>query len=173
MKKRNGMKLFTLILTLSFLLSATVVNAGKVTLVEGTPVKVRFDPNMKISSGKLEKGIPLLIYLAEDIKVGGITIVEAGAEGKAEVLEVVPASRPSTGGSIKVGFIELTPKGEYSTLDVSGIKLSGTTEAKGKNKKYMIFLLGIGLLLKGGQGEIDTSKTYEAQIKETIIMQSP
>ncbi len=173
MKKRNAMKLITLVLSLLFLFSATVANAGKVTLVEGTAVKVRFDPNMKITSGKLGKGIPLLIYLAEDIKVGGITIVEAGAEGKAEVLEVIPASRPSKGGSIKVGFTELTPKGEYNTLDGSGIKLGGTIEAKGKNKKYMIFLLGIGLLLKGGQGEIDTGKTYEAQIKETIIMQSP
>lgn len=145
---------------------------GKVQLPEGTEVKVRFDPDMKVSSGKLMKGIPLLIYLTEEITVGGKTIVEEGAQGKAEVLEVKEASKPGKPGYIKVGFTEIEPKGEYSTLDGSNIKLAGEVEAKGKGKKLLSFLLGFGLLIKGGQGELKVDQVYTAKIKETIIMQS-
>jgi len=161
-----------ILMTLVALLIVPNAFGGKVQLPEGTEVKVRFDPEMKVSSGKLMKGIPLLIYLAEPIMIGGKTIVEEGSQGKAEVLEVREASKPGKPGYIKVGFVEIEPKGEYSTLDESNIKLSGEAEAEGKGKKLLSYLLIFGLFIKGGQAELPVDQVYTAKIKETIIMQS-
>jgi len=146
--------------------------AGKVVLPEETEIKVKFDPNMIVNSGKLQPGIPLLIFLEEDIKVGGKTIVEAGATGKAEVVEVVKASKPGKPGFIKIAFTELEPKGAYKTADNAKIKIAGFAEGQGKGKKLLSYIFFFGLILKGGQGEIDARQSYPAIIKETIILEN-
>lgn len=169
-EKRQG--LLVIFISLFVLAMVPHAYAGKVLLPEETEVKVRFDPNMKVNSGELQKGIPLLIYLAESIKIGGKTIVEEGAQGKAEVLEVRKASKPGKPGYIKVGFVELEPKGEFAALDESKIQLSGEAEAGGKGKKLLSYLFIFGLFIKGGQAELPSDTVYTAQIKETIVMQS-
>lgn len=146
--------------------------AAKIVLPESTPIKVRFDQSLEINSGKVEKGMELPIVLAEDIKIGGKTVIEAGASGKAEVVEAEGNSRPGNPGYIKIAFLELEPKGEYKTGDGSPIMLSGFEENKGKGKKLLSFIFIFGLFISGSEGEIDTALDYTATIKETVILET-
>lgn len=146
--------------------------SGKVVLPEKTEIKVKFDSALQINSGKLQPGLTLSIYLAEDIKVGGITIVEASAEGTAKVEEIVEASRPGKPGKITVAFSELGTKGKYRTAKDAKIKLAGSIEREGKSRKLLSILFIFGLFIKGSQGEIDTAQEYTATISETIVLES-
>jgi hypothetical protein len=147
--------------------------AGKVSLPKGmTGVIVRFDPAQRINSGKLQEGDSVSIYLAEDIKIGGITIVEAGAKGTAVVQKAVKASRPGKPGRIEMAFVDLSPKGSYRSKDGSNIKLAGVASDDGGGRKILSWLFILGLFIKGGQGEIDTAQHYPATVGETIILES-
>ena len=157
---------------LAVLFISTAVSAGKVVVPEGTELKLRFDSAMVVSSGKLQPGITLSIYLAEDIKVGGKTIIEAGAEGTAKVEEITESSRPGKPGAIKVAFVDLGTKGKYKTAEDAVIKLSGGVEAKGKSRKIVSWLFILGAFISGTDGEIDTTLDYPATIVETIILES-
>jgi hypothetical protein len=147
--------------------------AGRVSLPKDvTKIKVKFDPAARIDSGRLEAGDSLSISLAEDLKVGGITVVEAGAKGTAIVKEAVKASRPGKPGKIVVSFVDLNPKGSYRSRDGGNIKLAGVAEDKGGGRKIISLLFILGLFIKGGQGEIDTAPAYTATVGETIILES-
>jgi hypothetical protein len=147
--------------------------AGTVSLPkEKTVVNVKFDPAARIDSGRLKAGDSLAIFLAEDVKTGGITIVEAGAKGTAIVKEVVKASRPGKPGKIVISFVDLSPKGIYKSKDGGNIKLAGVVSKDGGGRKIISWLFILGLLIKGGQGEIDTATAYPAKVGETIILES-
>jgi uncharacterized protein YuzE len=147
--------------------------AGRVSLPKDvTKIMVKFDPAAKIDSGRLKAGDSLAISLAEDVKVGGITIVEAGAKGTAVVKEAVKASKPGKPGKIVVQFVDLSPKGSYKPRDGGNIKLAGMVSDNGGGRKILSWLFILGLFIKGGQGEIDTAQPYEATVGETVIMES-
>ena len=110
---------------------------------------------------------------AEDVKIGGITIVEAGATGTAEVKEAIAASKPGNPGKIVLAFTDLEPKGQYISIEGSKIKLSGEIEEEGGGRKILSLLFILGLFIKGGEGEVDTALEYEATVEETIILESP
>ncbi|MCP4706394.1 MAG: hypothetical protein GY865_17485, partial [candidate division Zixibacteria bacterium] len=135
-------------------------------------IKVRFDPNMVIDSKTASEGIPLLINLAEPIEIGGVTIVEKGAAGTATVVEVKKATTGGKGGSIKIEFVDLEPKGDFSLPDGEKIKIAGTAESKGKNKTLLSWLLIGGLFIKGKDGVISADQYYDATITENIILES-
>ncbi len=157
---------------LAVLFLSTAATAGKVVVPEGTEVKVRFGEGVEVSSGKLQPGITLSIYLAEDVKVGGATIIEAGAEGKAKVEEIKESSRPGKPGSIKIAFVELGTKGKYKTAGDAVIKLSGGVEAEGKSRKLVSWLFILGAFISGTDGEVDTTMDYPAKIVETVVLES-
>jgi hypothetical protein len=146
--------------------------AGKVVLPEDTEVKVKFGSSIMVNSGMLQKGLDIPIYLAEDITIGGKTIVEEGTEGSAKVIEIERASRPGDPGYIKLSFTELDTKGEYETANGEPIKLDGIVDNKGKGRKFLSLLFILGLFISGSEGEIDTSQTYTATVKETVILQT-
>ncbi|MBD3401929.1 hypothetical protein GF420_03460 [candidate division GN15 bacterium] len=157
-------------------LMALTVNTTAATfqLPAGTPVAVTFAANQPISSGDVISGVPLVITLAEPIKLGDRVLVEAGAEGKAMVTDVKKASAPGNPGMIRVEFQEIDTKGEFATTDGSSIKLTGAVEMEGKGKKTLAFITIIGILfIKGGQGEIPADSTYSAEVAETIVLTSP
>ena len=101
----KGLKVFAVVMLFCLFLMPSLY-AGKIRVPEGTPIKVKFDKDMKIDSGKLTKGIPLLIYLDDPVIIGGRVVIDKGTQGKAEVLEVKPASKPGKGGYLKIGFID-------------------------------------------------------------------
>jgi hypothetical protein len=169
MKKpyRNIYLLFiVLLLTLGISGSAY---AGRVLLPDSLEVKIKFDSTLQITSGKLVKGAPIAIHLAEPIQIGGVTIVERGAPGTAVVSEVKKAGKGGKPGQIKVDFTELEPKGDYMTEDSAKIKLLGSVENKGKKKGIFPYLFFI-LLVKGGEGQIKADSVYTATTAESIMM---
>ena len=115
--------------TLAVLFLSTAASAGKVVVPEGTDVKVRFGEGVEVSSGKLQPGITLSIYLAEDVKVGGATIIEAGAEGKAKVEEIkdqlgderIEASAAGDTFSLYLRTLPLSPQ-ETTAINASSTK---------------------------------------------------
>lgn len=163
-------------LTVALLIAVSLLpvcaSAGKIVLPEKTEVKLKFDSYIILNSGKLQKGLELPVYLEEDIKIGGKTIIEKGAEGKAEVTEVVEHSKPGKPGYIKLAFTELKAKGEYKTLDGEVIKLAGEVENEGKGRKFISLLFIFGLFINGSEGEIDNSQVYTATVAETIILET-
>ncbi len=168
MRKRNLLVVAVLLVSL---LPAGAF-AGKVVLPEETAIKVKFDPAIKINSGKLQPGLTLTIFLAQDVKIGGATIIEAGAEGTAKVEEIVPASRPGDPGKIKISFVDLGTKGKYHAADNARIKLGGFVENEGKGRKLLSWVFVLGLFIKGSQGEIDNMLEYPAIIKETTVLET-
>jgi len=147
--------------------------AARVVLPEDTDITVQFDNTTKINSGNVEAGQMLDFTLAEDIKIGGKTVVEAGAPGKAEVVDLKKASAPGKPGYIKIKFTELGSKGEFKTAEDAPIKLSGEFENKGKGKSFLTKIpLLYGFFVGGGQGKVDTKATYNAKVAETIVLES-
>jgi hypothetical protein len=162
----------TIILALFFILSTISVQAATIQLPKGTEVKLKFVEGMKISSGDLSKGIPIIAYLEEAIEIGGKTVVEKGAQATANVAEVTPAGKPGKPGHIKIEFVELETKGAYQSIDGSKIKLTGILENTGKSKKTLSLIFIFGLFIKGTQGEITTNAVYTVQVAESIILES-
>jgi hypothetical protein len=161
-----------MVLTLFIFLLSAAVQAGTIQLPKGMDVKVKFAPGMKISSGELGKDVPLLIYLAEPIKIGNTTIVEEGAQGTAKVVDVKKAGKGGKPGYIKVAFVDLETKGEYRSPDNSRIKLEGEIENAGKGRKTLSYLFIFGLFIKGKQGIINPDVVYTAKVAESIILES-
>ncbi len=119
----------------------------------------------------MSEGIPIVCYLAEAIEVGGITVVEEGAQGTATVVEVEPAKRGGKPGRIKIEFTGLDAKGEYRLLTDSKIKLTGIKEVKGKGKGFFPYLF-FKFILKGSEGVIPTNMIYTAEVAENIVLES-
>jgi hypothetical protein len=147
-------------------------DAMVVRLNKDTEITVKFDSDQKVSSGKLSKGDSVDIVLAEPIVMDDSTIVESGASGKAVVTEMEKAGKAGKPGYIKVQFATLLSKGAFATSDDEPILLTGEVENQGSSKKLCSYIMLFGLIIKGGQGEIDTSATYTATIKESIKLKS-
>ena len=160
--------LFAVLLFCLFVIPS--LQAGKIRVPEGTEIKVRFDKEVKINSGKLNQGVPIQIYLEDPVIIGGRVVIDEGTTGKAEVLEVKSSGRAGKPGYLKIGFVELEPKGEFKRVDGTTIKISGEVEADGKGKKLLSYLFIFGLFIKGSQAEIPTDQVYNAVIAETIDM---
>ncbi len=175
MISRIGHKRFSwvAVVAASALMLATVpAHAGTIQVPKGQEVKLKFPPGMNISSGEMTQGVPIICYLHEPIEIGGITVVEAGAQVTAKVAEVKPAGKPGKPGYIKIEFESLDAKGEYRLLTEGKIKLSGTIEAEGKGRKLLSYLLIFGLFIKGTQAEINTQIIYTATVAESIVLES-
>lgn len=164
---------FLVLVWVTFTLTTPLAQAATFQLPAGTEVKVRFNPDTKISSGDLEVGAKLALSLAEPIMVGDVLLVAAGAAGSAVVSEVEKASAPGKPGKIVVEFVDLGTRGGYRTVDGAPLKLGGKIEQAGKGKKLLAYVTIVGILLiKGGQGEVPTDGTYTATIAETVVLQS-
>jgi hypothetical protein len=157
---------------ISALLGASELNATVVRLNKGTEIKVRFAAEGRVSSGELNEGDSVAIELAESIIMDDSTIVEQGAEGRAVVVSVRKSGKGGKPGYIKVRFVSLQPKGAFRTPDDAPILIEGEVENEGKSKKTCSYIALFGLLVKGGDGEIDKAVTYTAAIAESIKLNS-
>ena len=146
--------------------------AGRVMLPAGTEVELKFDARAQISSGQVIAGVPLMCELAEPVLIGGAVIVEKGAKATAVVSAVEKAGRGGKAGSITVEFTELETKGAFKSPDGAAIKLTGEVSAEGKAKKLLSYILGFGLIIKGGQGEIPVDSVYTATTAEQVLLES-
>jgi len=161
-----------IVLTLFIFILSAGIQAGTIQIPKGMEVKVKFAPGMKITSGELTKDVPLLIYLAEPIKIGNTTIVEADAQGTAKVVEVKKAGKGGKPGYIKVAFVDIESRGEYRSPDDARIKLGGEIENAGKSRKTLSYLFIFGLFISGKQGVINPDVVFDAKVAESIILES-
>ena len=169
----KGLFLSVAAVTFLWMLLVPVTNAATFQLPQGTEVKVKFNPDTKISSGELKVGTELSITLVEPILIGDMLLVAEGAAGKAVVTEVKKAGAPGKPGKIVVEFTELGTRGGFKTTDGSAIKLGGQVEKKGKGKKILAYVTIVGIfLIKGGQGEIKPDEVHTAIVAETTVLQS-
>jgi len=155
------------------LVLAVPAQAGVVEIGKGKEVKIKFPPGMKLTSGNVTAGIPVVCYLAEPIVEGSVVIVEAGAEATATVLEVEKAGKGGKPGKIKIGFTSLKPKGAYQLMTESEIKLTGATKPiEGKGKKLLSYLFIAGLFIKGSEAVVPTNVVYSVQVAESVYLES-
>ncbi|RKX25374.1 MAG: hypothetical protein DRP47_09930 [Candidatus Zixiibacteriota bacterium] len=154
------------------LISTSVVNSATIQIPKDTPVKVKFKQGLRITSGEFNKGSVIPITLAQPIDKNGIILVETGAEGTAQVVEIEKAGGNGKPGYIKIEFVDIKPKGAFSLREGEAIKLEGElVEAKGKGKGFFPWLF-LKFILKGGEAEIATDKVYEVKVAESAMMQS-
>ncbi len=152
-------------------LIATTSVFAAVQLPAGMKVKVEFVQD--VSSKYVKPGDLVPIKLVDDIGVGGITLVKAGAPGNARVVSVKKAGKPGKPGSVEVQLVELTPEGSYKSLDGSKIQLEavdGPIIANGKSKKTMSWLLIFGLFIKGTEGVIPAGHVVDATVKNDVMI---
>ncbi len=169
---RNCLRFVALVIIALALIISPCAFAGKVQLPKDKEIKVSFDPNAKISSGKLKAGDAVNIVLAESIEIGGVAIVEKGATGKAVVAEVKKAGWLHKRGYIKVEFVELNGKGEFNPPAGSKIMLAGSAEKKGGKQLFPAIPILPLFILPAGQGTLSSSAVYPATIKESVILES-
>ncbi|MFH1893233.1 MAG: hypothetical protein ABIK83_11200 [Candidatus Zixiibacteriota bacterium] len=143
-----------------------------VRVIKDTEVKLRFVSDDRISSENLEKGDSLVLSLAEAIVVDDSTIVAEGASGRAVVTKVEKNGKRGKPGYIEVAFVSLLAEGAFKATDGAPIKLAGKLENKGKSKKFISWLLGLGFLISGGNGEIDRDAVYTTKTVETVKLTS-
>jgi len=172
--KHRPFRLMAICAVVLVFVGMTVVEAGTIQIPKGTKVKMKFAPDMKISSAGVVKGMQLACYLAEPIDIGGVIVVEKDALGTATVLESVPPGRAGKPGNIKIGFTALDAKGQYKMLTPDAkIKLSSVgPDNKGKGRKTLSYLFIFGLFIKGKPGIIPVDRIYEAEVAESVLMES-
>ena len=166
----RGFTAFAVLLTMLFVvsdLSATVVRLNK-----GTEVKIQFTCDEAVSSGEFDEGDSVDIALTEPIIMDDSTIVEKGAAGRAVVTSVKKNGKGGKPGYIKVAFVSLQPMGAFTTDGDAPILISGEVENEGSSKKTCSYIAFFGLLVKGGNGEIDKDVVYTATIAESIKLKS-
>lgn len=157
---------------LVILLICSSINAGPIQLPKGKEVTLRFEADLKVSSGEYEKGDSIPVVLDQPIDIGGQIIVEQGAIGTAVVLEAEKNGRGGKAGMIKVGFVNLQTKGDYKLPEGEVILLAGDPlEFEGKKKGIFPYFILLPFL-KGGQGEVPTDVVYTVTIAETVVLEN-
>ncbi|MFH1374514.1 MAG: hypothetical protein ABII79_12035 [bacterium] len=160
---------------LALLLSLGLVSdaSAAVQVTAGSKVQVKFVAD--VSSKFVKPGDEVEITLESDIDIGGVVIVEKGANGSARITSVQAAGKGGKPGFLKVELIDLQPKGEFKPEGDKPIMLSAVTEdgsgiiaADGKGRKLLSYLLIFGLFIKGSEAEIPTTTTFEAIITEDV-----
>jgi len=145
--------------------------AAQVKVAAGTPVTVAFKQD--VSSKHLKPGDEVPISLVEQLEVGGLVLVKAGAVGRAVVKSVEGAGKPGKPGKIAIELVGIDPDGNYKAMNDKVLTLQaegGKIEAKGKGKKILSFLFIFGLFIKGGEATIPADQPFKATVKEDIFI---
>ncbi len=128
----------------------TASDVSKLTLKEGTDVRLRFAED--ISSKTAAADDPVTLALDEDLKVGDVVVVRAGAKAFATVSNAKKAGMLGKGGELNIRL-------EYLKADDTKVKLRGTKGREGESKVgtavVLTVLFGpIGLIKHGKNIEI-------------------
>lgn len=166
-RRLSVLGIFAMFLTMLILPSARAA----VQLPAGMELKVEFIQD--VSSKYVKPGDLAPIKLVEDIGVGGITLVKAGAMGTARVAKVEKAGKPGKPGSLELQLVEIESEGAYKTVDGAKIQLEATGGpiiAKGKSKKTMSYIFIFGLFIKGSDGVIPAGHIVTAKVKNDVMI---
>lgn len=117
-----------------------------------------------ISAEKYNIGDKVNLVVVSDVKVGGVTVIKAGAPAVAEVTTAI--QRGIVGSAAKIGITVQS----VQAVDGSTIALSGTRLVEGKSKMAQSVIIGVVLccfafFIKGGDAIIPV----ESQINAIVL----
>jgi hypothetical protein len=140
--------------------------SGTIILKEGTDVKLKFAED--ISSKTATADDPVTLTLDEDLKVGDVVVVKAGAKAYAIVSNTKRAGMLGKGGELNIRM-------DYLKADSVKIKLRGTKSRQGEDKTtsaiVLTVLLGpVGLIKHGKDIEVKTGTPLTAFVGDDITL---
>lgn len=141
---------------------------GTVILKEGTDVKLKFAEDVSSKTATLDD--PVTLSLDEDLKVGDVVVVKAGAKAYAIVSNTKKAGMMGKGGELNIRL-------DYLKADSVKIKLRGTKARQGEDKTtsaiVLTVLLGpVGLIKHGKDIEVKTGTPLTAFIADDTSLPS-
>ncbi len=139
---------------------------AKLTLKEGTDVKLKFAQDL--SSKTATDDDPVNLVLDEDLKVGEVTVVKAGAKALGTVTHAKKAGMMGKGG-------ELNLRLEYLVTGDSRMRLRGTKGKEGEGKVgaavALTVLFGpIGLIKHGKNVEVKQGTSLLAYVDQDFTL---
>jgi hypothetical protein len=139
---------------------------GTILLKEGTDVKLKFAEEVSSKTATVDD--PVALTLDEDIKVGDVVVVKAGAKALALVSNVKKAGMMGKGGELNIRL-------DYLKADSVKIKLRGTKARQGEDKTtsaiVLTVLLGpVGLIKHGKDVEIKPGVQVAAFVADDIVL---
>jgi hypothetical protein len=135
---------------------------GKLVLKEGTDVKLKFADNL--SSKTAAEGDPVNLILDEDLKVGDVVVVKAGAKAVGTISNAKKAGMMGKAG-------ELNMRLEHLTAGPERIRIRGSKGKEGEGKEgatvALTVLFGpIGLIKHGKNVEIKAGTPLAAYVDQ-------
>jgi len=129
--------------------------AATLAVHDGDPVQLRVVK--EVSSKTAKQGDPVMLELAEDIKVGDVVVARAGSRAMGEVIWVEKAGFLGKGGDLEVRL-------DYLKIGERKLRLRGTnTQEAGAGRQagaaILTVTIGVGLFIRGkdmvlGQGSV-------------------
>jgi len=140
--------------------------AAKLVLKEGTDVKLKFAQDL--SSKTANDDDPVNLVLAEDLKLGDVTVAKAGAKALGTITHAKKAGMMGKGG-------ELNMRLEYVLAGDSRVRLRGTKGKEGEGKVgtavALTVLFGpIGLIKHGKNVEIKEGTPLSAYVDQDFAL---
>lgn len=154
----------------ALLLALAPSSQAQIKLPAGTEVTVSFKQD--VSSKFVKPGEEVKIQLAQDIAIGGVTLVKKGCEGTATVKSVESAGKGGKGGKLEVELVGLSPEGGYEALEGKKIALASEEpiKIKGKGKKTLSYIFIAGLFIKGHEAVIKADQPIKAKVTDDIFI---
>jgi len=143
------------------------VPAAKLVLKEGTDVKLKFADDL--SSKTAADGDPVNLVLDEDLKVGDVVVVKAGAKATGTVTNAKKAGMMGKAG-------ELNMRLEHLKAGDERVRLRGSKGKEGEGKEgttvALTVLFGpIGLIKHGKNVEIKAGTPLAAYVDQDIALE--
>ena len=140
--------------------------APKLVLKEGTDVKLKFAQDL--SSKTANEDDPVNLVLAEDLKVGDVTVAKAGAKALGTITHAKKAGMMGKGG-------ELNMRLEYLLVGDSRMRLRGTKGKEGEGKvgaavALTVIFGPIGLIKHGKNVEIKEGTPLAAYVDQDFAV---
>ncbi len=135
-------------------------------LREGTDVKLRFAED--ISSKTAAQDDPVSLILDEDLKVGDVVVVRAGAKALATVSNVKKAGMMGRGGELNIR-LEYLRAGD-SKIHLRGVKARQGEDKTGSTVALTILFGPIGLIKHGKNIDIKQGTPLTAYVSDDIPM---
>jgi hypothetical protein len=138
----------------------------KFVLKEGTDVKLKFSDDL--SSKTANEGDPVNLVLDEDLKVGGVVVVKAGAKATGTITNAKKAGMMGKGG-------ELNMRLEHLKAGDQRVRLRGSKGKEGEGKVgtavALTVLFGpIGLIKHGKNVDVKAGTPLAAYVDEDISL---
>ena len=136
------------LLQLFFINSATPLLAAKVPA--GTMVQVRL--NESLTSKKAKTGAFVMLTVMSDVKIGGVTVIKAGAQAEGNVATAKKAAAFGQPGELAIQVTSV------KSVDGTSIPVQAQSASDGTNQTAMAIILGllciVGFFIPGGEGEL-------------------